>query len=101
MEQAEISEDEIKKVMGIDCYLQWVEREGLPITEDFAIDMFAVETVPWPRVEANGAVVHTSGGDVNASGTVVVQPSGQCTGTACSYSLTASATSSIRRSRVA
>ena len=61
MEQAEISEDEIKKVMGIDCYLQWVEREGLPITEDFAIDMFAVETVPWPRVEANGAVVHTSG----------------------------------------
>lgn len=61
MEQAEISENEIKKVMGIDCYLKWLKNEGLPVTEDFAIDMSAVETVPWPRLEAKGAAAHTTG----------------------------------------
>lgn len=53
--------DDFKSVMGIDCYLDWVEREGLPVTEGFAVDMHAVETVPWPRYDVRGAVVHTDG----------------------------------------
>jgi gentisate 1,2-dioxygenase len=53
--------DEIKKVMGIDCYLNWLAAEGLPVTEDFAVDLLSVETVPWPRYEARAAAVHTSG----------------------------------------
>jgi hypothetical protein len=34
---------------GVDAYLDWVEREGLPVTEDFGIDLYAVPTRPWPR----------------------------------------------------
>lgn len=56
-----MDEAEIRKVMGIDCYLEWLDREKLPLTEGFAVDMFAVETVPWPRYDAKGAAVHTSG----------------------------------------
>ena len=29
---------------GIDPYLDWVAKEGLPVTEDYGIDLFTVET---------------------------------------------------------
>jgi hypothetical protein len=34
---------------GVDPYLDWVKREGLPIAEDYALDLFQVETEDWPR----------------------------------------------------
>ena len=43
---------------GIDPYLDWVAKEGLPVTEDYGIDLFAVETVDWPRYGIKGAAVH-------------------------------------------
>ncbi|MFM9969546.1 MAG: cupin domain-containing protein [Burkholderiales bacterium] len=58
---AEKTEAEIRKVMGIDCYLNWLEREGLPVYEGFAVDLFAVPTKPWPRYDCRGAAVHTAG----------------------------------------
>jgi quercetin dioxygenase-like cupin family protein len=46
---------------GIDAYLDWVSNEGIPITEDYGIDLFKVETAPWPRYGINGAAVHLKG----------------------------------------
>jgi quercetin dioxygenase-like cupin family protein len=46
---------------GIDAYLDWVNKEGIPVTEDYGIDLFKVETAPWPRYGVNGAAVHLKG----------------------------------------
>ena len=45
----------------IDSYLEWVKGEGIPVVEDFGVDLFAVETKPWARYGANGAAVHLKG----------------------------------------
>ena len=46
---------------GIDPYLDWIAKEGLPVTEDYGIDLFTVETKLWPRIGAKGAAVHLKG----------------------------------------
>ena len=46
---------------GVDAYLDWVEREGLPVTEDFGVDLYAVQTRPWARYGVKGAAVHLKG----------------------------------------
>ena len=46
---------------GIDPYLDWLTGEGIPITEDYGVDLFGVETAPWPRYGINGAAVHLKG----------------------------------------
>jgi len=46
---------------GIDSYLDWVKQEGLPVAEDYGIDLFAVETADWPRTGVKGAAVHLKG----------------------------------------
>ena len=45
----------------IDSYLDWVKKEGIPVTEDFGIDLFKVETKPWARFGVNGAAAHLKG----------------------------------------
>ena len=42
-------------------YLQWANGEGIPIVEDFGVDLLAVETAPWARTGVNGAFVHVKG----------------------------------------
>ncbi len=44
-----------------DPYLDWAEREAVPIVEDFGVDMLKVETKPWARMGADGAFVHLKG----------------------------------------
>ncbi len=46
---------------GIDAYLDWVSKEGIPITEDYGIDLFKVETALWPRYGVKSAAVHLKG----------------------------------------
>src|SRR6202166_1453526 len=46
---------------GIDAYLDWVGKEGIPVTEDYGIDLVKVETALWPRYGVNGAAVHLKG----------------------------------------
>lgn len=46
---------------GIDTYLDWVSKEGIPVTEDYGIDLFKVETALWPRYGVKGAAVHLKG----------------------------------------
>ena len=44
-----------------DPYLEWVEKERIPVVEDFGVDLFKVETRPWARLEAKAAAVHLKG----------------------------------------
>jgi quercetin dioxygenase-like cupin family protein len=46
---------------GIDAYLDWVSKEGIPVTEDYGIDLFKIETALWPRYGVKGAAVHLKG----------------------------------------
>ena len=45
----------------IDYYLDWIAAEGVPVVEDFCVDLTRVETRPWPRLGTDGAVVHMKG----------------------------------------
>ena len=47
----------------IDPYLDWTKEEGIPVHEDFSIDLVAADTRPWPRLgdKCNGAFVHLTG----------------------------------------
>ena len=46
---------------GVDPYLDWVAKEGLPVAEDYGVDLFSVETKMWPRYGVKGAAVHLKG----------------------------------------
>jgi uncharacterized RmlC-like cupin family protein len=54
--------DKARKFM-LEPYLDWAETQGVPIHEDFAIDMLAVESKPWDRIGARGAICHLKGRD--------------------------------------
>jgi uncharacterized RmlC-like cupin family protein len=45
----------------INTYLDWAEGEGIPIVEDFGVNLLQVETAPWSRLGANAAFVHLKG----------------------------------------
>ena len=44
-----------------DPYLDWAGKEGIPIVEDFGVDLLKVETAPWGRLGTNGALIHLKG----------------------------------------
>src|ERR1700674_4474953 len=46
---------------GIDPYLEWVKKEGIPVVEDYGIDLFQVQTADWPRLGVKGAALHLKG----------------------------------------
>ena len=52
--------DRDKKFL-LDPYMDWAKGEGVLIVDDFAVDMLAVETVPWARFDTRGALVHLKG----------------------------------------
>src|SRR5258706_237664 len=47
----------------VDPYLDWAKREGVPIHEDFGVDLNTAATGRWPRLGdgCNGAFVHLHG----------------------------------------
>ena len=47
--------------MLIDPYAAWAANEGVPITEDFGVDLLEVATAPWPRFGIDGGLVHLKG----------------------------------------
>ncbi len=62
----------------VDPYLDWARNEGIPIHEDFGLDLLAVETKPWPRYGANGAIIHVKGrGDCMTVFLLEIPPGGQ------------------------
>ena len=46
---------------GIDPYLDWLNAEGIPLTEDYGVYLFDVPTAPWPRPRCGQSRVSTSG----------------------------------------
>jgi len=47
--------------MLLDPYATWAAGEGVPITEDFGVDLLAVPTAPWARFGVDGGLVHLKG----------------------------------------
>ena len=53
--------EQTKPRYGIDSYLDWVKAEGLPVVEDYGIDLFSVTTQPWARFGVKAAACHLKG----------------------------------------
>jgi uncharacterized RmlC-like cupin family protein len=47
--------------MLLDPYATWAAKEGIPVTEDFGVDLLEVATAPWPRFGVDGGLVHLKG----------------------------------------
>jgi hypothetical protein len=45
----------------LDPYLAWTEQEGVPVIEDFGIDLLKLPTAPWPRFGVDGGIAHLKG----------------------------------------
>ncbi|MGH3326416.1 MAG: hypothetical protein ACRDPT_01225 [Streptomycetales bacterium] len=45
----------------VNPYAEWVGREGVPVYEDFGIDLLSIETARWERIGANAAFAHVKG----------------------------------------
>jgi mannose-6-phosphate isomerase-like protein (cupin superfamily) len=62
----------------VDPYLDWARNQGVPIHEDFGLDLLAVGTSPWPRFGVDGAIVHVKGrGDAMTVFLLDIPPGGQ------------------------
>jgi uncharacterized RmlC-like cupin family protein len=62
----------------IDPYLDWSKAEGVPVYEDFGLDLLAIETRPWSRFGVNGAIVHVKGrGDAMTVFLLDISPGGK------------------------
>ena len=58
---AAIAEAVAAGTLLVDPYARWAERQRIPIIEDFAVDLLAVDTAPWERLGARAALVHVAG----------------------------------------
>jgi len=45
----------------VNSYMEWALREGVPVVEDFAIDLGVAEVGPWARLDARGAIFNLKG----------------------------------------
>jgi mannose-6-phosphate isomerase-like protein (cupin superfamily) len=45
----------------VDTYLDWAAGEGVPVVEDFCVDLNLVPTAKWARTGVDGAIVHMKG----------------------------------------
>jgi uncharacterized RmlC-like cupin family protein len=61
-----------------DPYVDWTQSEGVPVIEDFGVDLNEVETRPWARMGTDGAFVHLKGrGDFLSIFLVDIAPGGK------------------------
>ena len=62
-----------------DPYMDWIEREGVPLIDDFACeDLNAVELGPWKRKGGRGAIVNIPNDEVpNDAQIVEIDPGGK------------------------
>jgi cupin superfamily acireductone dioxygenase involved in methionine salvage len=62
----------------LDPYATWAQQEGVPIVEDFGVDLLGVPTAPWPRLGVEGGIVHLKGrGDFVAIFVIDLAPGGK------------------------
>jgi quercetin dioxygenase-like cupin family protein len=50
-----------KAAYMVNSYLEWAEGEGVPIVEDFAVDLGTTEVAPWARIGARGGIYNLKG----------------------------------------
>lgn len=61
----------------LDPYLDWADGEGIPIINDFGVDLHKIQTGPWPRYGTDGAIVHLKGrGDFVTVMVIDIPPGG-------------------------
>ena len=66
--------------LGIDPYLEWIEKEGVITHDGYYIYLKDVETKFWPRVEVNAAACHLKGrGDFGNLFVFDIPPAGSTT----------------------
>lgn len=53
--------DPNKPVMLLDPYGSWTAAEGVPVTEDFGIDLLELPVARWPRMGVDGGIAHLKG----------------------------------------
>jgi uncharacterized RmlC-like cupin family protein len=62
----------------LDPYQTWAENEGVPISEDFGIDLLKAPVAHWPRMGTDGGIVHLKGrGDFIAMFVLDLPPGGR------------------------
>ena len=62
----------------VNPYLDWAKAEGVPIFEDFGLDLLALETGPWDRYGVHGAIAHVKGrGDFMTVFVLEIPPGGK------------------------
>jgi hypothetical protein len=62
----------------IDPHRDFIESEGIPIVEDFGLDLLSVEVQPWPRMGALGAYTLVRGrGDFLDTYVLEIPPGGE------------------------
>jgi mannose-6-phosphate isomerase-like protein (cupin superfamily) len=74
------SHDIAKPTSGymLNPYMDWAKAEGVPIHEDFAIDLAAAEVGPWARIDAHGSIVNLIGrGDFTSIFIYEIAPGGK------------------------
>ena len=75
----ETMDAENKPKLLLDPYLSWAENEGVPITEDFGVDLLKVPTKRWPRFGIDGGIVHLKGrGDFVSVFVLDLAPGAKC-----------------------
>jgi hypothetical protein len=64
----------------VDPYLEWAQRQNIPIVRGYGADLLSVEVRPWARVGALGAFVHLDGrGDFIDLQVLELPPAGETT----------------------
>jgi quercetin dioxygenase-like cupin family protein len=58
--QADLEQYRRDRVL-VDPYLEWAEGEGVPVLEDFGVDLLTADTSPWARMGCNGTIVNLKG----------------------------------------
>jgi uncharacterized RmlC-like cupin family protein len=69
--------DDVKFLL--DPYLSWGDGEGVPVIDEVAVDLKAIETTPWARIGdgCKGALIHLAGrGDFVALHMIDIPPGG-------------------------
>jgi hypothetical protein len=62
----------------VDPYRDWAKGEGVPISEDFGLDLLALPTAPWARFGTRGAIAHLKGrGDFMTVFVLEIPPGGK------------------------
>jgi cupin superfamily acireductone dioxygenase involved in methionine salvage len=61
----------------LDPYGAWAAKQGVPIVEDFGVDLLSVATSTWPRFGCEGTIVHLKGrGDFVSIFVLALPPAG-------------------------